>query len=298
MFYRLKFWLNDFKRFASKQPLSRVLLVAAALIVALALAIEGAIRPEPSPFASAEIAAIKDRGVLRVALRSDLPGFSYKDPTTGEWSGIEPEVATAIAQEIFGESGHVEFVESTSRILLRLNKGDADIALGQLPTTNTSYAYTGAYYTDAYAAMTLSGSPLTSLYALAGKVIGVVQDADSSKPDEPPAMQALTEWGEGEGQTYRFVVFASYPELMEALFMSAIDAALMRAAYMPKYYGEATAALPEAVSQIGYCAAVRKANGGLAAIASSAVAKMKESGALEALRVKYQLPKFGESAQE
>ncbi len=295
MFYRLRLWLHLFNRFLKRQPPIRLVLVGVALILAGALFVEAVTRPEPSPYVAAEIAEIRDRGVLRVAVRSDLLGFSYRDQVSGEWSGYEIAVARAVARAIFDGEERLEFVESTSRALSRLDADEADIVFALLPNTVSGYAYTGAYYTDAYALMTASESGLTSLASLSGKRVGVVQDIDSPRLDEPPALIALASWARSAGwgeNSYTFVVYASYPELMDSLNARIVDAALMPAALMPKYFDQAKNAVPEAVSQIGYCAAVRRTESGLAAIASAAIEAMRESGELEGLRVQFQLPQF------
>ncbi len=52
---------------------------------------------------------IKERGYLVVAVKEDVPGFGYRNPKTGEWSGLEIDLARAIAQDIFGDPGKVVF---------------------------------------------------------------------------------------------------------------------------------------------------------------------------------------------
>jgi beta-glucosidase/6-phospho-beta-glucosidase/beta-galactosidase/ABC-type amino acid transport substrate-binding protein len=52
---------------------------------------------------------IKARGHLVVAVKEDVPGFGYRDPQTGELSGLEIDLARAIAQEVFGDPGKVVF---------------------------------------------------------------------------------------------------------------------------------------------------------------------------------------------
>jgi len=52
---------------------------------------------------------IKTRGHLIVGISSDIPGFGYRDPKTGEWRGIEVDLARAIAQEILGNPDKVVF---------------------------------------------------------------------------------------------------------------------------------------------------------------------------------------------
>ena len=52
---------------------------------------------------------IKQRGYLVVAVKDDVPGFGSRDPQTGEWSGLEIDLARAIARDIFGDPGKVRF---------------------------------------------------------------------------------------------------------------------------------------------------------------------------------------------
>ena len=66
---------------------------------------------EALPLASPKTALrkIQDRGYLIVAVKEDVPGFSYRDPETGEYSGLEIDLARAIAQEIFNDPTKVVF---------------------------------------------------------------------------------------------------------------------------------------------------------------------------------------------
>ncbi len=62
---------------------------------------------------------IKARGYLVVAVREDAPGLGYRDPATGERSGLEIDLARAIAQEICGDPNKIVFrpVQTGQRIL-------------------------------------------------------------------------------------------------------------------------------------------------------------------------------------
>ncbi|QLE52362.1 glycosyl hydrolase family protein [Nostoc sp. C057] len=53
---------------------------------------------------------IQDRGYLVVAVKENVPGFSYRDPKTGEFSGLEIDLARLIAKQIFGDPSKVKFV--------------------------------------------------------------------------------------------------------------------------------------------------------------------------------------------
>ena len=63
------------------------------------------------PLASPKTALrrIQDRGYLIVAVKDNVLGFSYRDPETGEYSGLEIDLARAIAQQIFNDPTKVVF---------------------------------------------------------------------------------------------------------------------------------------------------------------------------------------------
>ncbi|MCW5851380.1 MAG: family 1 glycosylhydrolase [Anaerolineae bacterium] len=46
---------------------------------------------------------------LTIAVRDDIPGLAYRDPHTGEWSGLEIDLARQIAQTILGDASRVRF---------------------------------------------------------------------------------------------------------------------------------------------------------------------------------------------
>ena len=45
-----------------------------------------------------DVQEIVDRGVLRVGVKNAVPGFGYQDPLTGEYSGLEIDLANKIAE--------------------------------------------------------------------------------------------------------------------------------------------------------------------------------------------------------
>ncbi|AFY47546.1 beta-glucosidase/6-phospho-beta-glucosidase/beta-galactosidase [Nostoc sp. PCC 7524] len=52
---------------------------------------------------------IQDRGYLIVAVKDNVPGFGYRDPKTGEFSGLEIDLARFIAKLIFGDPDKIKF---------------------------------------------------------------------------------------------------------------------------------------------------------------------------------------------
>ncbi len=62
-------------------------------------------KPLPQPLLN----RIQNRGYLIVAVKDNVPGFGYRDPKTGEYSGLEIDLARAVAQQIFGDASKVVF---------------------------------------------------------------------------------------------------------------------------------------------------------------------------------------------
>jgi beta-glucosidase/6-phospho-beta-glucosidase/beta-galactosidase/ABC-type amino acid transport substrate-binding protein len=58
---------------------------------------------------------IQDRGRLIVAVRQDVPGMGHRDPATGAYSGLEIDLARAVAARIFGDPTRIEFQPSITR---------------------------------------------------------------------------------------------------------------------------------------------------------------------------------------
>jgi beta-glucosidase/6-phospho-beta-glucosidase/beta-galactosidase/ABC-type amino acid transport substrate-binding protein len=57
---------------------------------------------------------VQERGYLIAGIRTDVPGFGYRDPETGTLSGIEIDLAREIARQIFGDSDRVRFQPTTT----------------------------------------------------------------------------------------------------------------------------------------------------------------------------------------
>jgi hypothetical protein len=60
------------------------------------------------------LAEARRRGYLTVGVTVGEPGMCYRDPTTDELSGLEVELARAVAEEVLGDPGRVRFHELSS----------------------------------------------------------------------------------------------------------------------------------------------------------------------------------------
>ncbi len=68
---------------------------------------------DPTPFRNPELGVwlqkIHKRGYLLAAVRDDVPGMGYRDPQTGEYQGLEIDLARQIAEVILGDRNKVKF---------------------------------------------------------------------------------------------------------------------------------------------------------------------------------------------
>jgi glutamate transport system substrate-binding protein len=81
-------------------------------------------KPLASPVVAAAprpslLQAMKERGVVRVGVKFDVPLFGLKDPVTGKLSGFDIEIANGIVSRLYPEAEditkHIEFVEALSK---------------------------------------------------------------------------------------------------------------------------------------------------------------------------------------
>ena len=100
------------------------------------MAVAGACDPGPRPYpesTGAPPSRVLERGTVTVATAADLPPLSFKDKTSGEIVGAEPELMAALAAE-WGVK--VELVAAPrDRLLELVGTGKADLAIGGLVDT-------------------------------------------------------------------------------------------------------------------------------------------------------------------
>lgn len=295
MLFHIKLWIKRLSRLLQKVSPGRLLLGVLLVLALVVVMLVSLIRPKGDPLDSAEILAIKNRGALRVAVRGSERGFGFLDEESGEYSGLEADIAREICARIFGDPEKVEFVRVNARTATeRLAMNEADIVLALKTARETRYAATSPYYIDAFATMVL-GDTYAKYEDLNGRRIGVVQEIGASKPEQPPTFLAMEELAKSRKLTFDYRVYASYPELKEALEARAVDAIVFPTAYLPRYYDSTKSMISEAISQEPYCALVRKTDQNLLEIADSVIKDMASSGALGALYAKYSLPVFGKT---
>ncbi|BBB92706.1 MAG TPA: transporter substrate-binding domain-containing protein [Methylomusa anaerophila] len=234
---------------------------------------------------SPDIKAIKDRGVLKVGVKVDVPKFGFKDPATNKTEGMEIDLAKVIAKKILGDENKVEVQGVTAKTRgPLLDNGEVDLVIATFTITEErkqSYNFSDAYFTDGVALMVKKSAGINGLKDLDGKKIGVAQSATSKK--------ALQEAADKAGVKISFLEFGTYPEIKTALDAGRIDCFSVDAAILFGYLDDSTVILKDRFSPQEYGVASKKSNTGLAKIVNDTINDMKKSGELDKLIQKWGL---------
>uniref|UniRef100_UPI00397F1E0A transporter substrate-binding domain-containing protein n=1 Tax=Salmonella sp. s58760 TaxID=3159708 RepID=UPI00397F1E0A len=106
----------------------------------------------------------------------DVPNFGYKNPDTGEFEGLEIDIARKIADELGVE---IEFTPVTAQTRgPLLDNGQVDMVIATFTITEERkllYNFTTPYYTDAVGLLVNKDSGIKTFTDLDGKTIGVAQ---------------------------------------------------------------------------------------------------------------------------
>ena len=185
--------------------------------------------------ASEDVQAIIDRGVLKVGVKNAVMGFGFEDPLTGEYSGLEIELAKALADKLGVE---VEFTAVTAATRTELlDSGDIDCVLATFTITDErkeSWDFTTPYYTDHVTVLVEDAKGIKTLDNLMDKKVGVSSGSTSAKS----LVKAMIEKGLISGDGFdeesfdpatwttgvKFQQYDDYPTISTALSAGEIDA--------------------------------------------------------------------------
>ena len=182
---------------------------------------EGSSAPETGDL-PADVQAIVDRGVLRVGVKTDVPGFGYQDVLTETYSGLEIDLAYQIAESLGLSDVEFTAVTAATRGQL-LDSGDIDMVIATFTITDErreSWNFTTPYYTDAVSLLVKKDSGISDYADLEGKVVGVATGSTSMEA----LIAAAAENGVTLTQADNFSEYASYPEIKTALDAGRVDA--------------------------------------------------------------------------
>ena len=233
----------------------------------------------------ADVQAIKDRGKLRVGVKADVPNFGLQDAATGEFEGMEIDLAYAIAEEIGLSQDDVEFSAVTAKTRgPLLDNGQLDLVIATFtikPERLEQWNFSDTYFQDEVGLLVKNASGITGLAGLDGKNIGVAQGATTRDAVQVEADAANIE--------VNFFEFATYPEINAALESGRVDAFSVDKSILTGYVTEDSVILPDGFSPQDYGIASKKGTDGLTTFVNDMLAEMDANGDMAALLEKWGL---------
>jgi putative glutamine transport system substrate-binding protein len=234
---------------------------------------------------NADVDKIVRAGLLKVGVKSDVPGFGLLNPDIGKYEGMEIDMARLIAKEIFGDENRVAFTPVTAKTRgPLLDNGDIDFVLATFTVTEErklTYNFSSIYYTDGVGLLVKKAAGYTGLKDLGGKTIGVAQSATSR--------QAITDGAAPLGVRVSFAEFATYPEIKAALDSGRVDAFSVDKAILRGYLDASVELLPDTYAPQPYGITSKLSNKALASWVDDLVKKWLADGTIAKLITKYDL---------
>jgi putative glutamine transport system substrate-binding protein len=232
-----------------------------------------------------EIQAIKDRGVLKVGVKVDVPKFGYKNAKTGDVEGFEVDLSKQVAKKIFGDENKIELQGVTAKTRgPLLDNGEVDMVAATFTITEErkkSYNFSDTYLKDGVGLLVKKGLGASSIKDLDGKTVGVAQSSTTKV--------ALEDEANKQGIKLKFSEFGSYPEIKAALDSSRVDCFAVDASILNGYLDDSSVILDDRYNAQEYGIASKKENTELAKLINEVVNEMKTSGELDKLIQKWEI---------
>jgi putative glutamine transport system substrate-binding protein len=264
-----------------KKLLTLALAILLAAMVPLAAAAESAVAVDK---ADPSIAAIIERGKLRVGVKADVPKFGYQD-LGSDFEGMEIDIAKALAKELLGDENAVEFTAVTAKTRgPLLDTGELDMVIATFtikPDRIQQYDFSKPYFVDAIGLLVKKDSGIAGFADLDGKAIGVAQSATTK--------DALAKAAEAAGIQVEFLEFATYPDIKAALDSDRVACFSVDKAILMGYVDDNTTLLPDSFESQPYGVAMKKGAQALLDFVDAKLAAMRASGEIDALVDKWAL---------
>ncbi|HRK75850.1 MAG TPA: transporter substrate-binding domain-containing protein [Streptococcus parasuis] len=224
---------------------------------------------------SDQVQAIIERGVLRVGVKQDVPNFGYKNPDSGEFEGLEIDIARKIAEELGVD---IEFTPVTAQTRgPLLDNGQVDLVIATFTITEERkllYNFTTPYYTDAVGFLVNKDSGIKTFTDLNGKTIGVAQGSITRT--------LVSELADKYGIAVNFAELGSYPELSVSLRAHRTDAFSVDQSILSGYIGSKSELMDFSFSASDYGIVTKLSNKDLNNYLNSLVEKWTSDGTLQA----------------
>ena len=239
-------------------------------------------------------------GTLRVGVKNSTPGFGYQDPLTGEYEGLEVDLANLLGEALGYDTVEFTTVTAATRGEL-LDSGDIDAVLATFTITEerkNNWDFSTPYYEDAVTVLVENSSGITKLSDLEGKVIGVSSGSTSAKA----VVEACVEQGLIPAEDYNaetfdiatwnefvsFSQFADYPAISTALAAGEVDAFSVDKSILATYKTDSRSYLEESFSPQLYGVTTKKGSE-LTAPIEELITQWLEDGTIDELIAKWNL---------
>ena len=248
---------------------------------------------EPSAAADADVQAIIDRGVLRVGVKNAVIGFGYQDPISGEYSGMEIDIAKALAAQLGVD---VEFTTVTAATRTELlDSGDIDCVLATFTITDErrkSWDFSTPYYTDYVSVLVEDSSGIKALADLKDKVVGVSSGSTSARALVQEMIDEGVITGEGfnadtfNADTWKdgisFRQYDDYPAISTALSAGEVNGFCVDKSILAIYKTEGRSYIDAEFSPQEYGVATKK-DSGFSAVCDELVTGWLSDGTIDGL---------------
>lgn len=254
--------------------------LGATMLLAACGGAEAGAQSETASGTEVTVEAIKEKGVLTVGVKEDVPGFGLRDTGSGEIEGYEIDLAKKVAEEILGDPEAVELVPVTAKTRgPLLDNGEVDMVIATFTITEErkeTYHFTPGYYEDAVGLLVKKDKGYTGLKDLDGTTIGVSQSSTTK--------DAILAEAEQYGITLKFSEYATYPEIKAALDSNRVQAFSVDRSILSGYLDDSTEILPDRFATQDYGIAVKKQNTELGELVDGLITAWDGDGTLAELQ--------------
>ncbi len=237
---------------------------------------------------------VNNNKTLTVGVRSDIVGFGYLNPDTGNYYGLEIDLAEELAARL--DYGNVDFVTvtpDTRKDMLLAGEIDCIIACYSIAETRlANFDFSEPYYSDASIIIVENSSLITELDQLEGLTFGTMQGANTASQlairlAEEGFSSGERLWGTDDNtdvqfDTYHLLQYPSYDELIIALEKGEVDAACMDGSIAKAYMTSDRSQLDFVIDMQEYGVATQK-DSELSAEVDAAIKEMLDDGTIDAL---------------
>lgn len=231
---------------------------------------------------SQQIQKIKKAGVLKVGVKQDVPNFGYYSAESGDYEGMEIEIARKVAKSLGVDIQFTAVTAQTREAVM--DNGQVDIVIATYtitPERQANYNFSTPYYTDEIGFLVNRSTGISTIKDLDGMTIGVAQGSTTKA--------AITEYAKANHLNFKFAQLGSYPELAISLYAKRIQAFSVDKSILSGYRSNKTKILDEGFNTQSYGIATKKSNTEVNEYINSLIEKWQKDGTLSKIYKKFDL---------